>query len=138
METTRFLRYEPGQMLLLPPDLREWLEEGHLAYFILDVVEALGLSEIFASYDGSRGDAPDLILASWSAGAPQARRGGSIGYVQSLHGDWVESSGPALARRARRASQHHPAALAAQGDGAGGLEEAEGRYRRTRGRDSLG
>ncbi|HYO16565.1 MAG TPA: IS5/IS1182 family transposase, partial [Thermoanaerobaculia bacterium] len=55
METTRFLRSEPGQMLLLPPDLREWLEEGHLAYFILDVVAVLDLSEIYASYDGSRG-----------------------------------------------------------------------------------
>jgi transposase len=34
------------------------LEEGHLAYFILDVVEALDLSEIYASYDGSRGGRP--------------------------------------------------------------------------------
>jgi transposase len=58
METSRFLKYEPGQLLLLPPDLREWLEEGHLAYFILDVVETLDLSEIYASYDGSRGGRP--------------------------------------------------------------------------------
>jgi len=58
METTRFLSYEPGQLLLLPPDLREWLEEGHLAYFILDVVETLDLSEIYASYDGSKGGRP--------------------------------------------------------------------------------
>lgn len=58
METTRFLSYEPGQLLLLPPDVREWLEEGHLAYFIQDVVETLDLSEIYASYDGSRGGRP--------------------------------------------------------------------------------
>lgn len=58
METTRFLSYEPGQLLLLPPDLGEWLEEGHLAYFILDVVETLDLSEIYASYDGSKGGRP--------------------------------------------------------------------------------
>jgi transposase len=58
METTRFLSYEPGQLLLLPPDLRDWLEEGHLAYFLLDVVETLDLSEIYASYDGSRGGRP--------------------------------------------------------------------------------
>jgi transposase len=58
METTRFLSYEPSQLLLLPPDLREWLEEGHLSYFILDVVETLDLSEIYASYDGSRGGRP--------------------------------------------------------------------------------
>jgi hypothetical protein len=65
METTRFLRYEPGQLLLLPPDLRAWLEEGHLAYFILDVVETLDLSEIYAAYDGSRGDGRDSIPAFW-------------------------------------------------------------------------
>lgn len=58
METSRFLKYEPGQLLLLPPDLREWLEEGHLAYFILDVVETLDLTEIYASYDGSQGGRP--------------------------------------------------------------------------------
>ena len=58
METTRFLPYTPSQILLLPPDLRDWLEEGHLAYFILDVVEALDLCEIYASYDGSRGGRP--------------------------------------------------------------------------------
>jgi len=67
METTRFLSYEPGQLLLLPPDLREWLEEGHLAYFLLDVVETLDLSEIYASYDGSKGGRPGfdprLLLA---------------------------------------------------------------------------
>jgi len=58
METTRFLAYEPGQLLLLPPDRRQWLEEGHLVYFLLDVVGALDLSEIYASYDGSRGGRP--------------------------------------------------------------------------------
>jgi hypothetical protein len=31
METTRFRSYAPDQLLLLPPDLREWLPEGHLA-----------------------------------------------------------------------------------------------------------
>ncbi len=58
MRPNRFLNYEPGQLLLLPPDLRDWLEEGHLAYFILDVVETLDLSEIYASYDGSQGGRP--------------------------------------------------------------------------------
>jgi transposase len=40
--------------LLLPPDLREWLPEGHLALFVADVVEALDLSEILDAYE--RGD----------------------------------------------------------------------------------
>jgi transposase len=82
METTRFLPYEPGQMLLLPPDLREWLEEGHLAYFILDVVEVLDLSEIYASYDGSRGGRPGfdprlllgLLIYGYCVGMTSSRK----------------------------------------------------------------
>jgi hypothetical protein len=31
------------QPFLLPPDLRDWLPEGHLAWFILDVVDQLDL-----------------------------------------------------------------------------------------------
>jgi len=82
METIRFLRYEPGQLLLLPPDLGKWLEEGHLAYFILDVVAALDLSEIYASYDGSRGGRPGfdprlllgLLLYGYCVGVTSSRR----------------------------------------------------------------
>jgi len=82
METTRFLSYEPGQLLLLPPDLREWLEEGHLAYFILDVVETMDLSEIYASYDGSRGGRPGfdprlllgLLLYGYCVGLTSSRK----------------------------------------------------------------
>jgi len=39
------------QMFLLPPSMKEWLPEGHLAYFILDVVEQLDLSEILQHYE---------------------------------------------------------------------------------------
>lgn len=82
METTRFLSYAPGQLLLLPPDLREWLEEGHLAYFILDVVETLDLSEIYASYDGSRGGRPGfdprllvgLLVYGYCVGVTSSRK----------------------------------------------------------------
>lgn len=82
METTRFLSYEPGQLLLLPPDLRDWLEEGHLAYFILDVVETLDLSEIYASYDGSRGGRPGfdprllvgLLIYGYCVGVRSSRK----------------------------------------------------------------
>ena len=33
-----YLPYEVEQQLLLPPDMRSWLPEGHLAYFVLEVV----------------------------------------------------------------------------------------------------
>jgi hypothetical protein len=61
METTRFRSYAPDQLLLLPPDLREWLPEGHAAYFILDVLGELDLSEIYGSYDSTKGGARGLI-----------------------------------------------------------------------------
>ena len=31
---TTFRPYEPDQGMLLPPDLRDWLPEGHLAHRI--------------------------------------------------------------------------------------------------------
>jgi transposase len=59
METNRrFREYEPGQMLLLPPDMREWLPEGHLANFVSDVVDGLDLKEIVESYESPEGGAP--------------------------------------------------------------------------------
>ena len=47
----RVKEYNPDQQLLLPPDLNDWLEEGHLAYFIRDVVGELALSAIYADYE---------------------------------------------------------------------------------------
>ena len=38
------------QLFLLPPSMKEWLPEGHLAYFILDVVESMDLMEIERHY----------------------------------------------------------------------------------------
>jgi transposase len=46
-----FRPYEPDQQLLFPPDLREWLPGEHLAYFVMDVIQALDLKEIYAHYD---------------------------------------------------------------------------------------
>src|SRR5512145_3477416 len=34
--------YVPEQDLLLPPSLRDWLPEGHLAFFVSDLVGAVG------------------------------------------------------------------------------------------------
>ncbi|MGA7625397.1 MAG: IS5/IS1182 family transposase, partial [Candidatus Acidiferrales bacterium] len=43
--------YLPEQSLLLPPSLREWLPDGHLAYFVSDVVDQLDLSAIESVYE---------------------------------------------------------------------------------------
>ncbi len=50
-----YLSYDPEQRLLLPPDLREWLPEGHLALFISDVVDELDLSAILRVYESGDG-----------------------------------------------------------------------------------
>jgi hypothetical protein len=41
--------YVPEQDLLLPPSLRVWLPEEHLAYFVSDLVDQLDLSAITRS-----------------------------------------------------------------------------------------
>ena len=46
-----FRPYEPDQILLFPPNPREWLPAGHVAYFILDVIPQLDLKAIYAYYD---------------------------------------------------------------------------------------
>jgi len=46
-----FRPYEPDQSLLFPPSPRDWLPEGHLVYFILDLVGSLELGAILAYYD---------------------------------------------------------------------------------------
>jgi transposase len=42
--------YYPDEELLLPPSLRDWLPEKHLAYFVSDVVDNLDLSAMDAVY----------------------------------------------------------------------------------------
>ena len=46
-------------MLLLSPDVREWLASGHLAHHVSDLVDALDLSAFYAPYEGDgRRNAP--------------------------------------------------------------------------------
>ena len=51
--------YVPEQDLLLPPSLREWLPEDHLAFFVSDLIDQLDLSAITSVYeDEERGYPP--------------------------------------------------------------------------------
>ena len=45
-----FLSCDRDQELLLAPSLREWLPEGHLAWFVLDAVAAIDLAVFYGSY----------------------------------------------------------------------------------------
>ncbi len=46
-----FKPVDRDQQYLLPPSVREWLPEGDLAYFIVDVAEQLDLSEVKRHYE---------------------------------------------------------------------------------------
>jgi len=71
------------QTLLFPPSLHDWLPAGHLARFVVDVVGALDLSGIYASYaekDG-RGQAAyspqmmvRLLLYGYATGVYSSRK----------------------------------------------------------------
>lgn len=53
------------QIRLLPEDPRGWLPEGHLAFFIADIVTELDLRSILRAYPGGRGPAgydPRMLL----------------------------------------------------------------------------
>lgn len=57
--TRRSGRFDPDQVLLLPPSLSDWLPAEHLARFVADLVEEhLDLSRILASYTEGRGAPP--------------------------------------------------------------------------------
>ena len=79
---THFKPYQPNQLLLLPPDMKQWLPEGDLAYFIMDMVNQLDLSAIYDSYDGTKGGQPAfdpkmmtaLILYCYCIGLPSSRK----------------------------------------------------------------
>ena len=76
-----FLPCERDQPLLLPPDLRDWLPEDHLAWFVIGSVEALDLSSFYAAYraDGHGAAAHDpqmmvaLLLYAYATGERSSR-----------------------------------------------------------------
>ena len=75
--------YSPEQSFLLPPSPREWLPEGHLAYYVLDLVEELDLGEIERELQrkDARGERPysprmmtALLLYGYAIGVFSSRK----------------------------------------------------------------
>ncbi len=60
-----FVSVDRSTPFLLPPSLQEWLPEGHLARFVVEVVEQLDLSELEAAYAGrgSKAYHPAMMLS---------------------------------------------------------------------------
>jgi transposase len=77
-----FLACDREQELLLPPSLREWLPENHLAWFVIDAVAQFDLAAFYAAYraDGHGRAAHDpammvaLLLYCYAVGERSSRR----------------------------------------------------------------
>jgi len=76
-----FLSCDRDQPLLLPPDLRDWLPEDHLAWFVIESVESLDLQAFDAAYraDGHGAAAHDprmmvaLLFYAYATGERSSR-----------------------------------------------------------------
>jgi transposase len=76
-----FIACDREQELLLPPSLREWLPQDHLAWFVLEAVAELDLSAFYGAYreDGHGRAAHDpammvaLVLYAYAIGVRFSR-----------------------------------------------------------------
>ncbi|MGD8385339.1 MAG: IS1182 family transposase [Lysobacterales bacterium] len=79
---TRFRPYQPDQPYLLPPSPADWLPDGHLAYFISEVVDQLDVSAFCTRYEGDgRRNSPyhptmmlKVLLYAYSSGVFSSRK----------------------------------------------------------------
>jgi transposase len=77
-----FLPCDREQVFLMPPNLREWLPENHLAWFVIDAVERLDLTAFYAAYrldeQGRAAHEPSMMVAlllySYALGERSSRR----------------------------------------------------------------
>lgn len=58
-----FREWNPDQSWLFPPSPQDWLPDGHLVYFLMDVSEQLDLSPIMEKYDSEKGGKPASCIA---------------------------------------------------------------------------
>jgi len=62
-----FISCDREQTFLMPPSLREWLPEDHLAWFVIEAVEGMDLREFYAEYradgHGRAAYEPSMVVA---------------------------------------------------------------------------
>ncbi len=77
-----FRSYDQDQSFLMPPSLRDWLADDHLALFVSELVdEVLDLTAFFASYTEARGFPPyhprlmlKVLLYGYTSGVRSSRK----------------------------------------------------------------
>lgn len=78
----RYRKWTPDQVWLFPPSPRDWLPEGHLVYFLMDVVGQIDIDPIFAHYEKTpQGQPPfhprmmlTLLLYAYCTGVFSSRK----------------------------------------------------------------
>src|ERR671929_119634 len=76
-----FLACDREQSFLLPPDVREWLPENHLAWFVIDAVAVMDTAAFYGAYredgHGRAAYEPSMMLAlllyCWARGTRSSR-----------------------------------------------------------------
>ncbi|MGO9821999.1 MAG: IS1182 family transposase, partial [Solirubrobacteraceae bacterium] len=62
-----FIGCDRDQSFLLAPDVRDWLPDGHLAWFVLEAVAGMDLAEFYGAYRedgvGRRAYDPAMMVA---------------------------------------------------------------------------
>jgi len=60
-----FRQVDRDTLFLLPPSIENWLSEGHLARFVVEIVGQLDLAPIKSAYAGrgSKAHHPEMLLA---------------------------------------------------------------------------
>ncbi len=77
-----FLPVERDQLYLMPPSVTDWLDEDHLAFFVLDAVDEMDLDPFYAKYreDGCGAPAYDpkmmvaLLIYAYCLGVNSSRQ----------------------------------------------------------------
>jgi transposase len=78
-----FRPYDPDQVLLMAPVLRDWVPDGDLAHFVADLVDSgvLDLAAIYADYTEQRGYPPydprlmvKLLIYGYAVGIASSRK----------------------------------------------------------------
>src|ERR687897_2281629 len=98
----RFVACDREQSFLMPPDVREWLPEDHLAWFVIDAVGEMDLAAFYAAYrhDGRSRPPYDpammvaLLLYAYARGTRSSRVIERACVEESRSGFWPRRSVP--------------------------------------------
>ena len=106
-----------SQRFLLPPDMADWLPEGHLAWLVIEVVDRLDTSLLHAGHGdgvGRRGYDPDMLLAllvySYCSGVRSSRQIERLCQVDVAYRVICANDGPDHTTIARFRQRHETAA----------------------------